>query len=95
MAKLNTTEWIVGSYYSSTEEFIEDVCIVNISQTDDGRISMGLIPYGAPFSKQGATLDSKHIMLKIDIPKEIENAYIESLTGLVVGPTKNAGLTLV
>lgn len=91
LAKLDTTEWIVGAYYNSSEEFIEDV--YNLFILEDGKAMM--VPYGAPFLMKGATIDSKHIMLLAHCPKELENIYIQSLTGLVVGPTKNAGLTLV
>lgn len=84
IAKLITGEMVVGSFYHMEKEFLEDVYLIMMMPDGMGSMSMSLAPYMMPFDKYGCMLKSEHIVKDIPATKEVENAYIQATSNILV-----------
>lgn len=96
VVKLCTGEIVIGKHTGINPDFIKEAFLVNFAPSHDGRVGIELIPYMFPFQTVGADINIKHSILKIHCPKELENAYIETTTGIIVAPpSKGNPLSIV
>jgi hypothetical protein len=96
VVKLCTGEIVIGRTYDTNPEYLENVFMVNFAPSHEGRVGIELVPYMYPFETVGCDIDIKHIIRKMPCPKELENAYIESTTGIVIkGTVKPNPLSIV
>lgn len=89
IAKLVTGELVVGYLVGfNNEYYLEDPYLVMTSPQKDGTLGIMLLPYMYPFGDNYPPLDSKHIIMVMDCPKEFENEYIKEKSGIEV-PNKS------
>jgi len=95
LAKLITGEIVVAKYKDSNPEFLEDTFVVNFEPNPDGRIEIQLFPYMYPFIKVGVSIDISKVVYRDDCPKELEDAYIQVTSGIVIPKKTSSNLKLV
>ena len=87
LAKMISGEIVVGKTSDENPDYIEETFLVDFKPSEDGRVGIQLLPYMYPFEQKGATLEFVDTIYTCECPAELEKAYIEASSGIIMSST--------
>lgn len=87
VAKLVTSEEVLGEVVSETEKFLtlKNPVVVALQQTNDGRMAMGFLPF-MPYVKDPVKIPLEKIVVLEEVDDNMKNQYNTVFGGIVTPP---------